>query len=122
LRLPAQVPQEQNNDKYSCSSWSSIPYCIGTSSIKNSLKIFESECNKITNRIKKSLFHNRSYWKEIDTYDSIFSIIENGYSLDFVSYPPSMQFGNNKSAMANAQFVSEEVLELADSGRIVQVK
>ena len=33
-----------------------------------------------------------------------------------------MQFGNNKSAMANAEFVSEEVQELADSGRLVQVK
>ena len=33
-----------------------------------------------------------------------------------------MQFGNNKSALLNAVFVSEALQELIDPGRVVQVK
>ena len=90
--------------------------------MKNTLLEFEKKCNNITGRVKKSLYHNRSFWKEIGAFDFVYSIIDKGYSLHFESYPPSMQFGNNKSALLNADFVSEAVLELIDSGRVVQVQ
>ena len=75
---------------------------------------------KRTGRVKKCLYHDRLFWKEIRAFDFVYLIIDKGYSLHFESYPPSMNFENNKSALLNAVFVSEAVQELIDSGRVVQ--
>lgn len=82
----------------------------------------EEKCKNVKNRVKKSLHQHLNYWEKIDTYDSILSIIRNGYSLPFHSQPPYVEFKNNKSALLNHDFVSEAVQELFVSGRVVQVQ
>lgn len=63
-------------------------FSIFRKSIKENLISYDRKCNLITGRVKKSLFHNLHFWKEIDVYDSVFSMIKNGYSLDFEIHPP----------------------------------
>ena len=94
--------------------------------LKNHISILRKKENECFDRfgndsIKESLFKHLHYWKHIETYDSILSVIENSYSIPFSSFPPSMNLRNNMSALNNRQFVSESVSELLISGRIVQV-
>ena len=77
--------------------------------MKNTPLNFEKKCTNFIGRVKKSLYLNWLFLKEIGDFDFVYSIIDKGYSLHFESYPPSMQFGNNKSVLLNAAFVSEAV-------------
>ena len=76
--------------------------------------------NKI-NRVKKSLYNHLGFWKEIETFDSVLNIIEQGYRLSFVTHPPTMHFRNNSSAIENKEFVTQEIQDLVNSGRAVEV-
>ena len=49
-------------------------------------------------------------------------IIENSYSIPFVSTPCSMLRNNNKSAFDNSDFETEAVLDFLKSGCIEEVK
>ena len=112
------VRNEAVNDKYLSKNWSGIPENI---ELENMLMKTEISSEKVENRIKKSLFRNLKFWEKVCTYDSVLNIIKNGYSLPFMSQPPTMHLRNNKSALNNESFVSETVQELLDSGRVVQV-
>ena len=81
-------------------------------SISNYLYLAEKASENITGRIKKSLFRHSAYWGKIQAYDSIQSVVRNGYSLRFDKYPPYMMFKNNTSALRNEEFVSQAVQEL----------
>ncbi|KAK3092944.1 hypothetical protein FSP39_009169 [Pinctada imbricata] len=116
--LPSQgtvVPQtdRNENDKYFLSSCSKLDHLL-----------IETEKNSqfIDCRVKKNLFRNLYYWRNIDSYGNVLSMIENGYSIPFAKEPPNMYQKNNKSALSNADFVSEAVLELVQSGRVHVVK
>ena len=49
------------------------------------------------------------------------SIIENGYSLPFISFPLAVKLRNNKSARLHVDFVDQAVLELVNYGRVRMV-
>ena len=51
----------------------------------------------------------------------ILSIIENGYSLPFISFPLAVKLRNNKSARLHVDFVDQAVLELVNYGRVRMV-
>ena len=97
------VRNEAVIDKYLSKNWSGIPENI---ELENMLMKTEISSEKVENRIKKSLFRNLKFWEKICTYDSVLNIIKNGYSLPFMSQPPTMHLRNNKSALNNESFVS----------------
>ena len=45
-------------------------------------------------------------------------MIENGYKVPFIETPSSKVLKNNKSALNNAKFVQETILDLLKTGRI----
>ena len=51
----------------------------------------------------------------------ILSVIEEGYRIPFTQQPPTMFFPNNKSALREATFVTNSILELLDSGRVTEL-
>ena len=56
-------------------------------SISNYLYLAEKVSENIHGRIKKSLFRHSAYWGKMQAYDSIQSVVRNGYSLQFEKYP-----------------------------------
>ena len=47
-------------------------------------------------------------------------MIENGYKVPFIETPSSKVLKNNKSALDNADFVQETILDLLKTGRILE--
>lgn len=68
-------------------------------------------------RLKTSL----EYWKNIGTNENILNVIENGYVIPFISTPPRTFNKNNKTAIENANFVSEAIESLLLKGCIIEV-
>ena len=75
---------------------------------------FEYEQGK-SQSVKGNLKRNISFWQAIATSKFIFDVIERGYKSE------SVLLENNKSAEKHAGFVGEAILELVNSGRIIQV-
>ena len=108
------APQAQSrtdhDDKYFEISRSS---CVWDNvRLKNHISLLRKKENECFERfgndsITESLCKHLHYWKHIETYDSILSVIENGYSIPFSSFPLSMNLRNNMSALNNRQFVSK---------------
>lgn len=78
-------------------------------SIKENLIFYDRKCNLIIGRVKKSLFYNFYFWKEIDVYDLVFFMIKNGYFFDFEICFFLKYFENNKLVMLNDNFVLDVV-------------
>ena len=70
--------------------------------------------------VKGSLRRNIDFWRSINAYESVLDMIENGYKVPFIETPSSKVFKNNKSALDNAEFVQETILDLLKTGRILE--
>ena len=60
-------------------------------------------------------------WEEMGASDYILDTIRSGYKLPLLDTPEPRFFKNNKSAIKNSAFVSQAILELLESGRVVKV-
>ena len=69
-------------------------------------------------RLKSSI----NFWKSIGSNETICDVIENGYRIPFLSTPPTMSAGNNSSARQQPNFVLEEIMNLLQTGRILEVE
>ena len=104
------------NDKYS-----SLEY------IQDDKDIIQNDCYEYEQKQKnlsvKGRLKNRiSFWKEIGCSSFVLDILENGYSIPFVTTPENMTKNNNKSALENSEFVSLAVSDLLNNGCITEVK
>ena len=63
-------------------------------------------------RVKGKLFKSIQHWQSLCAPDFILSVIRNGYKIPFISTPPPRRFTNNASALKEADFVREVILEL----------
>ncbi|XP_065943706.1 uncharacterized protein [Magallana gigas] len=71
--------------------------------------------------VKHRLRNAVQFWKSINASDFIISTISTGYVIPFIMPPKEMYMKNNKSAILNAEFVSDTVSELLLSSCIIQV-
>ena len=55
---------------------------------------------------------NLNFWRNIGTPDDILRVIVFGYPIPYFSTPEAAVFYNNKSALDNAEFVSEVINDL----------
>ena len=70
--------------------------------------------------VKGSLHRNIDFWRGINAYESVLDMIENGYKVPFIETTSSKFFKNNKSALDNSDFVQETILNILDTGRIIE--
>ena len=70
--------------------------------------------------VKGSLRRNIDFWRSINAYESVLDMIENGVKVPFIETPSSKVFKNDKSALDNAEFVQETILDLLKTGRILE--
>lgn len=63
-----------------------------------------------------------SKWQEIGANTVILDIIDQGYKLPFFTLPENEILKNNKSALDNKEFVSEEIQKLLGKGCITEVQ
>ena len=78
---------------------------------------FESTCDNVKGRLKAHF----SFWHDIQASPFVLNVIQNGYSIPFISKPPKKVNKNNHSAMENAGFVSEAVADLLNKGCVALV-
>ena len=90
--------------------------CYGDSVVK----LNKEESTVPCKTVKGSLRRNIDFWRRINAYESVLDMIENGYKVPFIETPSSKFFKNNKSALDNSDFVQETVLNLLDTGRIIE--
>ena len=68
--------------------------------------------------VKNRLPERTEFWESIGYLKNSME----GYALPFVKQPPKMQFENNKSALSSADFVTNEIKDLLESGCIKEMK
>ena len=71
--------------------------------------------------MKGSLRRNIDFWRSINAYESVLDMTENGQKVLFIETPSSKVFKNNKSALENAEFVQETILDFLKTGRILEI-
>jgi len=70
--------------------------------------------------VKDRLKEHVQFWRNIGTTNFILDIIENGYKIPLYSTPPRSINRNNKSALAEAEFVKEAIQDLLDRSLIAK--
>ena len=70
--------------------------------------------------VKGRLRQNAQFWYNIGSSQLIMSVIMNGYTIPFFEIPPPMFFRNNKSALNEKVSVTESIMELLSSHRILE--
>ena len=113
-----QVPDKDTNDKY---------YFDFVDNDKSELKeqlniLYEYEQSVTVQSVKGRLKKHLDYWKKIEANSYVLDIIENGYAIPFITTPDSVFSKNNKSAIDNAEFVSQAIAELLVNDCIEEVK
>ena len=71
--------------------------------------------------VKGSLKRNVAFWQSIGAPSEILSIIEHGYQIPFTQTPPSVNLKNNRSAFLHSDFVTQAILELLQSDRVIEI-
>ena len=71
--------------------------------------------------VKGKLFKSIQHWQSLGAPDFILSVIRNGYKIPFISTPPPRRFTNNASALKEADFVREAILELLRDSRVEEI-
>ena len=80
-----------------------------------------SEPQPVTS-VQGRLRKNSKFWiDELEASQFVTDIITHGYRLPFLAFPPAVCARNHKSAFEHADFVSEAIQELVDSGCTVRV-
>ena len=72
--------------------------------------------------VKGSLKNHLQFWHKIGANVSVIDVLENGYKIPLITLPKAAKFPNNHSALNNANFVTQTVEELLNTGRIKEVK
>ena len=83
---------------------------------------YEFEMDQNSGNVKGRLHDHLSFCKDIQANGFVLDVIENGYSIPFIEPAHKMFRRNNKSALHNADFVSEAVSDLLSKGCVVKVK
>ena len=102
----------------------SFPEATGTASVEASFSSMAESliddgdnAGSFTPNVKGRLKERLGFWKEIGAGNWVIKILSQGYAIPFTSEPEPAIFRNNRSALDNADFVTEEILDLLDSGR-----
>ena len=82
--------------------------------------MYEYDISAQGSNVKGRLKTRTMFWKDIEASPFVLDILENGYSIPFISIPISKFNRNNKSARDNSDFVTEAVSELLEKGCIVE--
>lgn len=70
----------------------------------------------------KRLFCFRDFWlKHLRLNPFIQNVIEQGYTLPFISVPEDFEIKNYSSSFQHCQFVCEEIQKLCESGSVVKL-
>ena len=82
---------------------------------------FENSPNSIQS-VKGMLKAHFAFWADaLGANDFILRVIDKGYAIPFITFPPNAFFDNNHSALMHADFVLEAIQKLILSGSVVQV-
>ena len=68
--------------------------------------------------VKGKLIKSIHHWQFLRAPEFILSIIRYGYKIPFISTPPPQHYPNNASAIKEAEFVGEAILELLRDNRV----
>ena len=71
--------------------------------------------------VNGKLFKSIQHWRSLGAPDFILSVIRNGYKILFISTPPPRRFTNNASALKEADFVREAILELLRGNLVEEI-
>ena len=67
------------------------------------------------------MFKSIQHWRSLGEPDFILSAIRNGFKIPFISTPPPRRFTNNASALKEADFVREVILELLRGNLVEEI-
>ena len=81
---------------------------------------YEYDVSAHGSNVKGRLKTRTMFWKDIKASPFVLDILENGYSIPFISIPISKFNRNNKSARDNSDFVTEAVSELLEKRCVVE--
>lgn len=71
--------------------------------------------------VKGKLLNSIDHWKSLGAPDFILNKIRDGYKIPFISTPSRHHYRNNGSAVKEADFVGEAILELLRDNRIEEL-
>ena len=71
--------------------------------------------------VKRNLRRKLEFWKRIGTSKFILNFVERGYMLPLLSLPETAGVKNDRSSLADAEFVEDAIRELVESGRVLEV-
>ena len=91
-------------------------------SIHNGYLEFENVDFACPTVVKHRLRENISFWQNIGASRWVLRVLQDGYSLPFISLPQEAFLKNHPSAVEDNVFVSTEISKLLLSGTVVEVK
>ena len=88
----------------------------------NCIKDSEFESGEKVCMVKGSLKNHLQIWHKIGANVSVKDVVENDYKIPLITLPKAAKFPNNHSSLNNANFVTQAVEELLNTGRIKELK
>ena len=88
----------------------------------NCIKDSEFESGEKVCIVKGSLKNHLQIWNKIGANVSVKDVVENDYKIPLITLPKAAKFPNNHSSLNNANFVTQTVEELLNTGRIKELK